>query len=128
MPRVFLYNIPEGEKLVKIRIAALRSGLTCVSVPPEDFSRPIGTLAGEKGSAPASTDEKPFSDEMLLMEEMDGAFLDSLRAMGVLIPLKAVLTGQNRQWSSNALHRELSREHEAFRKLKPEKKTHRKKH
>ena len=62
------------------------------------------------------------------MEEMDGAFLDLLRQSRAPVALKAVVTGQNKAWSSEALHRELRREHEAMRRIAGKKPVHKKKH
>ena len=126
MARVFLYNIDDEEKRMKIALAALRNGMTCVVVPPEDFSRPVGCLLGDKTVAPEAEDAAPFPGEMLLMEELDGAFLDALRQMHATVDLKAVVTEQNRGWTSAALHRELAKEHEAMRKLTARKPVHKK--
>ena len=89
------------------------------SAPPEDFSLPVGALLGEPGYAPSAGAGEGFEDEMLLMEEMDGAFLDLLRQSRAPVALKAVVTGHNKAWSSEALHRELRREHEAMQKARP---------
>lgn len=125
MKRVFLYNIDE-EKRVKIALAALRCGLVCVTVPPEDFSRPVGCLLGDPFPEGEEAVEASFTGEMLLMEELDGAFLDGLRQLHATVPLKAVVTEQNRTWTSAALHRELTKEHEAMRKLTGQRPVHKK--
>lgn len=114
MKRVFLYNITDSEKLEKIRRAALWLGLVPVTVPPADFGQPLGVLLGEAGFAPAEETES-FADEMLVMEELSSPLLDTLRREGAPVALKAVVTEQNRHWSSAALCRELRREHEAMR-------------
>ena len=124
MKRVFLYNIGE-EKRAKIALAALRNGMRCVVVPPEDFGRPVGCLLGDPAPAAEAVGER-FSDEMLLMEALDGAFLDQLRQMHAAVALKAVVTEQNRTWTSAALHRELTKEHEAMRKLTGQRPVHKK--
>ena len=116
MARVFLFNIHDEEKRVKIELAALRCGLKSVVVPPEDFSLPVGALLGEPGYARAEAGEG-FDTEMLLMEEMDGAFLDLLRQGHTPVALKAVVTEQNKIWTSEALCRELGREHKAMQKF-----------
>lgn len=116
MARVFLFNIHDEEKRVKIQLAALRCGLKSVVVPPEDFSLPVGALLGEPGYARAEAGEG-FDTEMLLMEEMDGAFLDLLRQGHTPVALKAVVTEQNKIWTAEALCRELGREHKAMQKF-----------
>ena len=114
MAKVLLYNIKDAEKLMKVRIAALRAGLEAVEVAQEDFAHPVGWLLGLEGFSPAEGTEH-FEDEMLVMQELSSPLLDMLRASGAAIALKAVVTEQNRGWSSAALCRELRREHEAMR-------------
>lgn len=113
MNRVFLYNIT-GEKLETIRRAALWLGLAPVVVSPGDFGRPLGSLLDGEGSDSAG-EEARFEDEMLVMEALSSPLLDALRREGAAVALKAVVTEQNRTWSSAALCRELRREHEAMR-------------
>ena len=127
MARVFLYNINDEEKRVKIQLAALRCGMKCVIVPPADFSLPVGALLGEPGYGPAAEPGEGFADELLLMEEMDGAFLDLLRQSRATVALKAVVTEQNKTWTSEALCRELRREHEAMQRFAGKKPVHKKK-
>lgn len=113
MSKVLLYNIT-GDKLTKIRAAALRLGLEAVVVPREDFAHPLGYLLGEAGFAPAQTPEG-FEDEMLVMQTLSSPLLDALRREGAPVALKAVVTEQNRRWSSATLCRELRQEYEAIR-------------
>ena len=113
MSKVLLYNIT-GEKLAKIRRAAAMLGHEVIEVPPESFGHPLGLLLGLEGFAPSETAES-FGEEMLVMETLSSPLLDMLRASGAAIALKAVVTEQNRSWSSAALCRELRREHEAMR-------------
>ena len=123
MAKVLLYNIKDADKRAKIRIAALRAGLEPVEVRAADFAHPIGWLLGLKGFAPAAG-EAAFEDEMLVMQELSSPLLDAMRAAGAPVALKAVVTEQNRGWSSAALCRELKREHEAMRAYAPKKPVH----
>ena len=124
MTRILLYNI-KGEKEMKIRLAAYRLGLTCVSVAPSDFGRPLGLLLGLPGYAPGGEAAEDFPDEMLVMEELSSELLDAMRAMGVSVALKAVVTESNRAWSAAALCAELKKEHEAMRRAAPKKQQNR---
>jgi len=117
MTRILLYNIP-AEKAGLIRIAAYRLGLSCVSVPPEDFGRALGDLLGLPGYA-ADSEAEPFADEMLVMEELSSGLLDELRRLGATVPLKAVVTEHNVSWSASRLCREVRAEHEAMQRLRP---------
>ena len=60
--------------------------------------------------------EAVFQDEMLLMcpenERMLDQALQRMRKEKVQVPLKAVLTEMNKNWTSVALHDEIMREHE----------------
>ena len=123
MAKVLLFNIRNADKLMKIRIAALRAGLEPVVVSEEDFAHPIGYLLGLEGFSPAEGAER-FSDEMLVMEALSSPLLDMLRASKATVALKAVVTEQNKAWSCAALCRELRREHEAMRALAPKKHVH----
>ena len=123
MPKVLLFNIRDTDKRMKIRVAALRAGLEAMEVGEADFARPIGSLFGLDGFAPAEEAET-FSDEMLVMQELSSPLLDAMRASGATVALKAVLTEQNSAWSAAALCRELRREHEAMRAYAPKKPVH----
>ena len=123
MAKVLLYNIKDADKLMKVRIAALRAGLEAVEVAEEDYAHPIGWLLGLEGFSPAAGAEH-FEDEMLVMQELSSPLLDAMRAAGAPVALKAVVTEQNRGWSSAALCRELKREHEAMRAYAPKKPVH----
>lgn len=122
MTRVLLYNIT-GEKLMKIRIAALRLGLQLLEIPEESFAHPLGFLLGLPGFAP-SEEKTTFSEEMLVMETLSSPLLDALRQSGATVALKAVVTGQNLAWSSAALCRELGREHAAMKAHAQKKSVH----
>jgi len=123
MPKVLLFNIKDADKRMKIRVAALRAGLEAVEVGEADFVRPIGSLFGLDGFAPAEGAET-FSEEMLVMQELSSPLLDAMRASGATVALKAVLTEQNSAWSAAALCRELRREHETMRAYAPKKPVH----
>lgn len=121
MPKLLLFNL-EGEKLAKIRAIACRLGLDTLAVPREDFHRPLGSLLDGVKCAPAEGAD--FDDEMLVMETLSSPLLEALRAEGVPVALKAIVTVQNRLWSPAALCRELRREHEALRTALPKKHVH----
>ena len=121
MAAVFLYNIREREKLVKLKLICYRLGVDCREVAPEDFRHPVGFLVGLEGYTPAeATDEEPFAEEMLLMRDLRGSelngLLDAMRQARVPVALKAVVTEHNAAWSSSRLHRELQAEHAALQR------------
>ena len=89
-----------------------------ISAGAEDAHRSAAELLGEKTAACAD-EGFPVPEEPLLLfagfdrKELDRA-LDLLKAAGVHIPLKAVCTPHNRQWSLAHLSKELSTEHRAM--------------
>jgi len=125
MGEVLLYNIPEGEKRRRIRVALLRLGIPGREIAPADYGHPIGYLAGLEGFGPGEDPgaDEVFSDEMLVMcglsQKKFNAFLDALRASRVTVALKAVLTETNAAWSSCRLCSAIRAEHEAMRRGLP---------
>lgn len=122
MALVLLYNI-SGEKLTRIKGALLRLGIPCREVTPEEYGLPLGRLAEGGGFAPGRTPAPAefFREEMLVMCALEprrfSALLETLRASGAAVALKAVLTEHNAGWDSAELHRALRQEHETMRAL-----------
>lgn len=120
MANVLLYNI-DKEKLAKLSVVLLRSGVRWRAVSPAEYALPIGVLA-EGSAAPAGSEstEPPFTDELIVMQNFTraqfNAFLDALRRNRITIPLKAIVTETNALWSSFQLHKELCAEREAIEK------------
>lgn len=122
MKGVLLYNI-SADKLKKIRVILLRLGLQGRVVTAEEFTLPVGQLAGLEDFSPAETAQvdagESFREEMLVMcglpSPLFSAFLNALRQNRCTVALKAVLTETNAGWSSIRLLRELAAEHEAMR-------------
>ena len=123
MAQILLFNIG-ADKLRRIRPLALRLGLGCRCVAPEDQARTLGALCGRVEDIPADeTDASPaFAGEMLVMDGLNSAqfhgLLDGLRRERAAVSLKAVVTETNLGWSAARLYRELSAEHEAMEKFK----------
>ena len=119
MKGVLLYNI-SADKLKRIRVILLRLGLQGRVIRPEEFSLPVGQLAGIEGLSPAEAAleaaEETFREEMLVMCDLPSpVFSAFLRQNRCPVALKAVLTETNAGWSSVRLHRELAAEHEAMK-------------
>lgn len=124
MKGVLLYNIPK-DKLKRIRVLLVRMGLEGRTVKPEEYSLPVGALAGQTEPAAPLVPEAEalgFTDEMLVLCGLSSpqlsAFLDALRQNRCGVALKAVLTETNAAWSSLALHRELLAERAALEKAR----------
>ena len=96
---------------------------------PEELLGEAEELLGEPEERPQEEQSKeipeknsgrsaPFTEEMIVMQDLSPrqfhGFLDGLKAAGIRVPLKAVVTEHNAGWSSGRLCRELKAEHEAM--------------
>lgn len=118
MARVLLYNFRNEARRKKVKALLFRLALPSREVEPEEQGYPLGILLGEPGEMPGEAAEEPFTEEMLVMHGLAPrqfhGLVDGLRQQGVLVPLKAVVTPHNIQWTSARLHRALSAEHAAM--------------
>lgn len=101
-------------------------------VEKEEYLKSIGELTGlinEKETTDSQISEQQdteaFEEEMIVIQMEDHRMLDKLlfqmRKEKVQIPLKAVVTAQNQNWTSEALYKEIKKEHETMMKLEKEK-------
>ncbi len=118
MPRPILFTW----NLTAERLGNLREICSALSVPvrpvaPQETGKPLASL-GEAAPAPELM-AMPFSGEMLLMAYFPDKLIDRLlagmKAKGIVIPRKAVLTPTNAGWNSVQLFAELSREAARFK-------------
>ena len=93
-------------------------GISAREIMPAELTQSIGSLCGEGGKAKAPYEGNVPEKQMLIMYNFtnDGinALLEALRAAKIKIPLKAVVTKTNKQWSVIELISELEREKEAM--------------
>lgn len=112
------WNVPEGGGLEKVCAGA---GVRLRVVEEQDLGRTVAGLCGLPGAGEGAEPVGPADATPALVlwglgrKELD-AFLDRLRAAGVRIPLKAVVTDTNRAWTFAALLEELHAEHRAVQK------------
>lgn len=117
-PILLCYNL-EGERLNRIRLAAMRLKIRIRPVKKEEYGKALGALCGlfpleEEAGAPGG-----FDDEMLVMANfpagMMNLLLQTMRRTGVApVALKAVLMPTNAAWDSVRLHEEIAAEHAAL--------------
>ncbi|MEG1074749.1 MAG: DUF3783 domain-containing protein [Ruthenibacterium sp.] len=116
-PLALYYNLPSDSA------AALCAVLDDFSIAARvisaaDLARPVGTLAGVGGKIGTAFVGTPPDAELLLLANFEDALLnqllDALRAKGVAIGLKAIVTKHNRTWTALALITELLREKAAM--------------
>lgn len=118
---ILLFHVPDKERRLKIEMALFPLKVRLRYVRPEDYSQPLGVLAGLKDLPPAEAaytgGELPdtmlvfafFSDNRL------NQVLSALRRCGAgPLPYKAVLTPTNQHWTAAECFAEIRREHEAM--------------
>ncbi len=121
---VLCYNLKGTAKGRKIGLIFGFLGYRVRHVEKEEYSLPVGEVAegrttesiNEEAGVKTKEIEAVFQDEMLLMcpenERMLDQVLQRMRKEKVQVPLKAVLTESNKNWTSVVLHDEIMREHE----------------
>lgn len=128
------YNLKSTKKGRKIGMLGSFLGFRVKYVEKEEYSKTIGVLTGlkEEVAEEASVEETSgtdnakneemtdFEEEMIVMLLADNQTLDKLlfqmRKEKVQIPLKAIVTEKNQNWTSTALYKEVKREHESMTK------------
>ena len=112
-PILFTWNLT-AERLGNLREICAPLGVTARPVAPQETGKPLASL-GEAVPAPGVA-AMPFTEEMLLMAYFPDKLIDRLlagmKAKGIVIPRKAVLTPTNAGWDSARLFAELSLEAE----------------
>lgn len=112
------YNL-SGEKMQKIRLAAMRLKIRVRPVEEDEYAQTVAALCGLEEKTDAAYVGAGFEDEMLVMANfpagMMNAFLGLFRRMGIApVALKAMLTPTNAAWNSEKLHAEIAGEHQAM--------------
>lgn len=112
------YNL-SGEKMQKIRLAAMRLKIRVRPVEKDEYAQTVAALCGLEEKTDAAYVGAGFEDEMLVMANfpagMMNAFLGLFRRMGIApVALKAMLTPTNAAWDSEKLHAEIAGEHQAM--------------
>lgn len=121
---VLLYNFSD-ERLQKIRRALLPLKIRIKTVGIDEYSQPLGFLAGINGIEPTSEkySGEGFSDELMLICGLNQmklqSLLNALYKNGVgKIDLKAMLTPTNISWNSTRLHAAVKADHEEMSRSK----------
>ena len=117
-PVLLCYNL-SGEKMQKIRLAAMRLKIRVRPVEEDEYAQTVAALCGLEEKTGAAYVGAGFEDEMLVMANfpagMMNAFLGLFRRMGIApVALKAMLTPTNAAWNSEKLHAEIAGEHQAM--------------
>ncbi|WP_448864393.1 DUF3783 domain-containing protein [Dorea sp.] len=129
---ILCYNLKGTKKGRKLGMLGSFLGFRIKYVEKEEYLKSIGELTGlinEKETMDSQISEQQdteaFEEEMIVIQMEDHRMLDKLlfqmRKEKVQIPLKAVVTAQNQNWTSEALYKEIKKEHETMMKLEKEK-------
>lgn len=106
---------------VKDGVAAFK--LRIKTIEPQDYSQPIGYLAGVKEISQvqipsALIPQEQMEKEMLILAGITGNLFDqvlyTLRKAGTPVDYKAVLTEHNQNWNCMQLYKELEKEHNMY--------------
>lgn len=115
--QILLYNIKDKKRAIDIRRVLMPLKIRIKQVAAADFGQPIGYLADIDGfdACEDLSGDFSFDDEMMIMVGLTSFEIDQVikgfhkkRIAG--IPLKAVLTGENRKWDSRKLYENLREE------------------
>lgn len=129
---ILCYNLKGTKKGRKLGMLGSFLGFRIKYVEKEEYLKSIGELTGlinEKETMDSQISEQQdteaFEEEMIVIQMEDHRMLDKLlfqmRKEKVQISLKAVVTAQNQNWTSEALYKEIKKEHETMMKLEKEK-------
>ena len=119
LPRVLLYGLPKETPVGSAACAICAAlGIAITEVASYQLLQPVGVLAGMDGEPAQLYFGRAPQEPVLVMAGFSSSQLDgllaALRRGGIVIPLKAVLTETNQNWSLLALIEELQREHAAM--------------
>jgi len=129
---ILCYNLKGTKKGRKLGMLGSFLGFRIKYVEKEEYLKSIGELTGlingketTDSQISEQQDTEAFEEEMIVIQMEDHRMLDKLlfqmRKEKFQIPLKAVVTAQNQNWTSEALYKEIKKEHETMMKLEKEK-------
>ena len=111
-PTILLINFQDQQKLRKLKMALLPFKLRIKTIEPQDYSQPIGYLAGVKDVFQVQI------PSALILAGITGNLFDqvlyTLRKAGTPVDYKAVLTEHNQNWNCMQLYKELEKEHNMY--------------
>ena len=108
--RALLYNL-QNNIVLKNTLEIMN--VESIVVNCVDYNKPLSTLLGLDNKAIENTVD--FKDEMIIMYDFTDKQLDALLSLfkinNIKIPLKAIVTETNINWSSLQIRNELIKEH-----------------
>lgn len=121
--QILLYNIKDKKRAMDIGRVLMPLKIRIKNISPDEFAYPIGYLLGLEGYEASDTPAEDcfFEDEMMIMAGFTSYDIDQVirgfhkrRIKG--IPLKAIVTPHNQEWTSYKLYGDLKKEHEKMAK------------
>lgn len=116
-PKLLAVNLNEGDAEA---LRALAKEYKAEFTAAEDMQFSVARLLGEKTSDCADSGKYPDSDSPCIVfagferAALNG-LLDDMKSMKISIPLKAICTPHNRDWSLAHLIAELTKEHKMMK-------------
>lgn len=122
---VLLYNLKDSSKGETILTILKQLGIAIKHVEAKEVLHPIGYLLTIDGFQPAKkeVEDEKIEEEMLVIHNFSDqqiqVMLEVLKEAGVpLIPLKAVVTPTNVEWSFYTLYQEVKKEYQMMSAMK----------
>lgn len=116
--KVLYFEPQPSEQTAALKTVLVRMGVRIKNVEAASAGRTVGFLLGRKGFAESDAPAEAPSAPMLVLdgftEKRLEILLREMKAHGVSVPYKAIVTEHNIGWSLSALFAELVREHEAM--------------
>lgn len=116
--KVLYFEPQPSEQTAALKTVLVRMGVRIKNVEAASAGQTVGFLLGRKGFAESDAPAEALSAPMLVLdgftEKRLEILLREMKAHGVSVPYKAIVTEHNIGWSLSALFAELVREHEAM--------------
>ena len=119
----FINKFSESAEASQVKDGVAAFKLRIKTIEPQDYSQPIGYLAGVKEISQvqipsALIPQEQMEKEMLILAGITGNLFDqvlyTLRKAGTPVDYKAVLTEHNQNWNCMQLYKELEKEHNMY--------------
>lgn len=116
--KVLYFEPQPSEQTAALKTVLVRMGVRIKNVEAASAGQTVGFLLGRKGFAESDAPAEAPSAPMLVLdgftEKRLEILLREMKAHGVSVPYKAIVTEHNIGWSLSALFAELVREHEVM--------------
>lgn len=116
--KVLYFEPQPSEQSAALKTVLVRMGVRIKNVDADSVGQTVGFLLNRKGFAETDTAAGTPSAPMMVLDGFTEKRLDILlremKAHGVSVPYKAIVTEHNIGWTLSDLFAELVREHEAM--------------